>query len=165
MPLDDPLVDLHAVLDVLTADLIAAVPGYLGMTVAVHVGEHPVVINTLNIDDAQDATATLMLPLAPMQHAGATGSVVFHSRTAAAFWPIAGDVRRIFNLDGPAVLDAHLPTAPVPPVGIRRLTELCAVNQALGILVVEGFTVPAARTELHRRRADPRRQHLPGTVP
>jgi hypothetical protein len=31
------------------------------------------------------------------------------------------------------------------------LTELCAVNQALGILVVDGFTVPAARTELHRR--------------
>jgi len=85
MPLDDPLVDLHAVLDVLTADLIAAVPGYLGLTVAVQVGEHPVVINTLNIDDAQDAAATLMLPLAPMQHACATGSVVFYSRTAAAF--------------------------------------------------------------------------------
>ena len=91
--LDDPLVDLHAVLEELTADLIAAVPGYLGLTVAVQVGEHPVVINTLNIDDAQDAAATLMLPLARVHHTGTTGSVVFYSRTAAAFGPIAGDVR------------------------------------------------------------------------
>lgn len=153
--LDDPFVDLPAVLQVLTDDLLAAVPGYLGMTVAVQVGEHPVVINTLDIDDAQDAAATLMLPLAPVQATSATGSVVFYSRAAGAFATMAGDARWIFNLDGPAVLDAHLPSAAAAalPVGVRGLTALCAVNQAIGALVEDGCTVPAARAELHRRAA------------
>jgi hypothetical protein len=121
-----------------------------------------VVINTLDIDDAQGAAATLMLPLAPVHHAGASGSVVFYSRTSGSFEPMADDVRWIFNLDGPAVLDAHLPSAavdPALPVGVRGLTALCAVNQALGVPVVDGFTVPAARAELspprRPRRADP----------
>jgi hypothetical protein len=152
--LDDPFVDLHAVLEALGDDLVAAIPGYLGLTVAVQFGEHPVVINTLDLDDAHEAAATLMLPLAPVKHAGATGTVVFYSRTAGAFGPMAGDVKWIFNLDGPAVLDAHLPAAaPATPVGVRGLTALCAVNQALGVLVADGFTIPAARVELHHRAA------------
>src|SRR4029079_15605342 len=88
--LDDPFVDLHAVLEALGDDLVAAIPGYLGLTVAVQFGEHPVVINTLDLDDAHEAAATLMLPLAPVKHAGATGTVVFYSRTAGAFGPMAG---------------------------------------------------------------------------
>lgn len=159
--LDDPSVDLKSVLDVLTADLVTSVPGYLGLTVAVQIGGHPVLINTIDIEDADDARATLMLPLSPV-NGGTTGSVVFYSRTSDAFLSMAGEVRWIFNLDGPAPLDAHLPFigAPAPPVGVRGLTAMCAINQAVGILVVDGYTVPAARAEL-RRRADRNGQSLP----
>lgn len=154
--LDDPFDDLNAVLDVLTDDLVAAVPGYVGLTLAVQVGEQPIAINTLNLADAEDVKATLMLPLPlpPANHDGITCSVVFASRTTGAFIHLAGDVRLMFTLDGPAVLDAHLPSAgpPAGSVGVRGLTALCTVNQAIGVLVTDGFTLPAARGELHRRR-------------
>jgi hypothetical protein len=153
--LDDPLVDLKSVLDVLTADLVTSVPGYLGLTVAVQMGGHPVLINTIDIEDADDARATLMLPLSPV-NGGTTGSVVLYSRTTDAFLSMAGEVRWIFNLDGPAPLDAHLPftVAPAPPVGVRGLTTMCAINQAVGILVVDGYTVlPPARSSAAARTA------------
>jgi hypothetical protein len=151
--LDDPATDLQAILDVLTDDLAAAVPGYLGLTMAVQAADNPVVVTTLDIDDNTDVTATLMLPLLPL--AGITGSVIFYSRIASAFLSLVLDAGWIFNLGGSAALDGHLPTTTTParagPAGIRGLTAQCAVNQAIGVLITDGFTVPAARAELRRR--------------
>ena len=45
--LDDPLIDLEAVLDVLTDDLIGAVPMYLGLTITLHVEDSPVIRENL----------------------------------------------------------------------------------------------------------------------
>jgi hypothetical protein len=157
--LDDPATDLQAILDVLTDDLAAAVPGYLGLTMAVQAADNPVVVTTLDIDDNTDVTATLMLPLLPL--AGITGSVIFYSRIAGAFLSLVLDAAWIFNVGVSAALDGHLPTttttatATTPAragrVGIHGLTAQCAVNQAIGVLITDGFTVPAARAELRRR--------------
>jgi hypothetical protein len=161
--LGDPATDLRVILDVLTTELAAAVSGYLGLTVAVQVAENPVVVTTLDVDAGADVTATLMLPLLPL--AGITGSVVFYSGRAGAFRSLVLDAGRIFNPAGPAVLDSHLPaaTAPADPVGIRGLTALCAVNQAVGVLITDGFTVSGAGAEL-RRRAGRNGQTLPAAA-
>ncbi len=78
--LDDPFTDLEAVLDVLTDDLTAAVPMYLGLTITLHVDESPVIISTLNAEGTP-IHASLFLSLLPGPDSTSTGSVVFYGGT------------------------------------------------------------------------------------
>ena len=160
--LEDPATDLQAVLSVLTDDLVAAIPLFLGLTVALQVDEYPVIVNTLDVGDAAAVRASLMLPLLPPGATASTGSVVFYSGTAGAFVAMADDARWIFNLDGQPVLDRHLPScaALTEPVGVHGLTRLSDFHQAVGVLIEDGLTPQDARTEL-RRRATSNRQTLP----
>ena len=108
--LDDPVDDLHAVLSVLTDDLAAAIPLYLGLTVMLHVDDDPLVVTTLDAGETVEVRSSLLLPLLPLGATTTTGSVDFYSGTAGAFADLADDARWIFNLDGQPVLDGHLPT-------------------------------------------------------
>lgn len=150
--LDDPLIDLEAVLDVLTDDLIGAVPMYLGLTITLHVEDSPVIISTLNAGETP-IRASLLLSLLPGPDSTSTGSVVFYGGMAGSFADLADDARWIFNLDGYPVLDSHL--APVgataDPARVHGLSAFSDINQALGVLVEDGMTPEDARTELRRR--------------
>ncbi len=157
--LDDPISDLQAVLSVLTDDLAAAIPSYLGLTVTLHVQDDSVILSTLN-PGHEDVRASLLLPLLPAGPSEATGSVAFYSGTGGAFTDLADDAKWIFNLHGPPVLDAHLPAAGSAPGGIRGLTALSDLNQAVGVLVEDGHTPDDAHTEL-RRRAHHAGQSIP----
>jgi hypothetical protein len=148
--LDDPISDLQAVLSVLTDDLTAAIPSYLGLTVTLHVQDDSVIVSTLDTGDAE-VRASLLLPLLPLGASAASGSVAFYSGSGGAFIDLADDARWIFNLAGPPVLDAHLLPAGVDAVGIRGLTALSDLNQAVGVLVEDGHTPRDAHTELRRR--------------
>ncbi len=148
--LDDPITDLQAVLSVLTDDLAAAIPSYLGLTVTLHVQDDSVIVSTLDAGP-EDVRASLLLPLSPSGSSEVTGSVAFYSGTGGAFIDLADDAKWIFNLDGPPVLDAHLPVARSDPGGIRGLTALSDLNQAIGVLVEDGHTPHDAHTELRRR--------------
>ena len=118
--LDDPITDLQAVLSVLTDDLAAAIPSYLGLTVTLHVQDDSVIVSTLDADPV-DVRASLLLPLLPLGASAVTGSVAFYSGSGGAFIDLADDAKWIFNLAGPPVLDAHLPAAGSDPAGIRGL--------------------------------------------
>jgi hypothetical protein len=148
--LDDPITDLQAVLSVLTDDLAAAIPSYLGLTVTLHVQDDSVIVSTLDAGPV-DVRASLLLPLSPSGSSEVTGSVAFYSGSGGAFIDLADDAKWIFNLDGPPVLDAHLPAAGSEPGGIRGLTALSDLNQAIGVLVEDGHTPHDAHTELRRR--------------
>jgi hypothetical protein len=161
--LDDPMTDLQAVLSVLTDDLTAAVPAYLGLTVTLNVQDQAVVVTTLDAGNTTEVRASLLLPLFPLGESDTTGSVAFYSGSGGAFIDLADDARWIFNLDGPPVLDGHLPPAGGDPAGIRGLTALIDLNQALGILIEDGYTQNDAPTEL-RRRAHQAGMNIPDTV-
>ena len=111
------------------------------------------VVSTLDAGETVEVRSSLLLPLLPLGATTITGSVDFYSGTAGAFIDLADDARWIFNLDGHPVLDGHLPptAGPAYHAGIRGLTELSDINQAVGVLVEEGHTPPEAHTELRRR--------------
>jgi len=148
--LDDPITDLQAVLSVLTDDLAVAIPSYLGLTVILHVQDDSVIVSTLDAGP-EDVQASLLLPLSPSGSIEITGSVAFYSGTGGAFIDLADDAKWIFNLDGPPVLDAHLPVGGSDAGGIHGLTALSDLNQAIGVLVEDGHTPHDAHTELRRR--------------
>ena len=106
--LDDPVMDLEAILSVLTDDLVSAIPSYLGLIITLHVDGNPVIVSTLDSARNGQARASLMLSLMPPGPAAAAGSVAFYSGAAGAFIELADDARWIFNLNGPPVLDGHL---------------------------------------------------------
>ena len=171
--MDDSVADVEAVLSVLTDDLAAAIPYYLGLTITLQVEDSTVIVTTLEPGLAVIA-ASLHLPLLPGDgFAGdpySANSVVFYSGAVGSFAVLAEDARRIFSLHGPALLDAHLyPPAHYEtsvrgdPVGILGLAAQSDINQAIGVLLVEGFTPPEARNEL-RRRATSDGRSMPETA-
>ena len=151
--LDDPVMDLEAILSVLTDDLVSAIPAYLGLIITLHVEGNPVIISTLDRARDGQARASLLLSLQPNGSAGAAGSVAFYSGAAGAFADLAGDARWIFNLSGPPVLDGHLAGGRnrAEPAGISGLAAYTNINQAIGVLIEEGHTPDGARDELARR--------------
>lgn len=150
--LDDPIVDLYAVLSVLTDDLTASIPQYLGLAVTLQVGGNPIILSTLDTDLPGQVRSSLFLLLMPLNQTSATGNVAFYSGAPDAFIDLADDARWIFNLDGYPVLDQHLwPTVNVCKTGIAGLADLRDVNQAIGCLVEEGRTLAQAQDELRRR--------------
>jgi hypothetical protein len=153
--LDDPVMDLEAILSVLTDDLVSAIPSYLGLIITLHIHGNPIIVSTLDGASNGRARASLMLSLAPHGLAAAAGSVAFYSGAAGAFIELADDARWIFNLTGPPVLDRHLTGGrnESEPAGIRGLTAHTDINQAIGVLIEEGHTPDGARNELARRSA------------
>ena len=63
--LDDPVVDLEAILSVLTDDLVSAVPSYLGLIITLHIDGSPIIVSTLDNASNGRARASLMLSLKP----------------------------------------------------------------------------------------------------
>ena len=112
--LDDPGTNLAAVCGVLNDSFTAAMPGFLGMTVMVHLDDNPFVISNVDPRRRVAIRASLHLALLPLGSATTTGSISFYSGAPGQFVDLADDVRWIFNLDGRPVLDGHLPTAPDP---------------------------------------------------
>jgi len=150
--LDDPVADLYAVLSVLTDDLTAAIPLYLGLTVALQVDGNPVTFSTLETEPAEEVRSSVCLTLQPLEEKGATGNFAFYSGAIGALADLADDARWIFNLDGYPVLDQHLglPTTIATQAGIVGLADLRDINQAIGALIEDGRTPNQAKEHLRR---------------
>ncbi len=150
--LGDPVLDLGAVLGVLTDDLLAVVPSYLGLSMTLQVDRTPVTFTFLTAAVAGDVCASLWLPLVPSGAPGRGGNVVFFASTPGAFRDLADDARWMFTLYGQAVLDGHLlATGPVGREGSSSLGDFSDINQAIGVLIAMGHAAPEAQDELHRR--------------
>lgn len=152
--LDDPAANLGTMLAALNDDLTAAVPVFLGLTCTLLVEDDPVTLTTLNSASPVEVRSSLLLPLLPLREAVSTGSIAFYSGTPGAFIELADDARWIFDLAGPVMLDGHLPEPGGAHAGIRGLSALRDLNQAVGVLVEEGYSPVRAQTELRRRAID-----------
>ena len=165
--LDNPGTDLQAALSVLTDDLIAAIPSFLGLAMTLCLDGSPVAVTAADagVELATAARTTLRLPLPPIAGTDPASQVVFYAADRGAFADLAADARTGFNLDGQVVLDGHLPTAATAPklTGIDGLTEFSATNQAIGVLIGQGNTPSEAHAEL-RRSATENREPLHGAA-
>ncbi|MET0966633.1 MAG: hypothetical protein ABWZ02_09565 [Nakamurella sp.] len=145
--LDDPVLDIEAVLNVLTDDLSVAIPSYLGLSITLQIDGNPCRLNSSAASSALRAMSSLWLPLAPRDVNRPGGQVVFYARDPGAFVDIAEDARWMFMADGQAVIDRHLTVASgIGADGIHGLAELGEINQAVGVLSAMGHT--AAKEEL-----------------
>ena len=159
--LDDPGTDLLAVLDVLTDDVSAVIPSFLGLTMTLLLDGNPLTLTAVDEELTSSVKASLTLPLGALT-AAASGTVVLYAANPGAFVDLAEDSRRIFGLDGQVVIDAHLPSLadPISPAGITGLDDLSVINQAIGVLIELGRTPREAEAELRRRAAEDRRTVL-----
>ena len=164
--LDDPGIDLAAVLGDLTGDVTAAVPSFLGLNMTLLLDGRPVTLTTIDANLAAAAGASLLLPLDPLAGAGPGSSVVFYAGRPGAFVDLAADTRYAYGLDGDVVLDGHLTTltraAGVHP-GVNGSDEITVINQAIGVLIARGHLPEEAHDELLARAADHARG-LPGAA-
>jgi hypothetical protein len=155
--LDDPGIDLEAVIATLTADVTAAVPSFLGLTMTLLLSGRPVTVTAIDADLAATAGASLQLPLDPLAGAAPGSSVVFYAGRPGAFVDLAADTRYAYGLDGDVVLDAHLTSLPraagVHP-GVNGSDEMTLINQAIGVLIARGHPPEEAHDELLTRAAD-----------
>ena len=155
--LEDPGVDLRAVVAALADDVTAAVPSFLGLTMTLLLDGHPVTVTAIDADLAAAAGASLKLPLDPLAGAAPGSSVVFFAGRPGAFVDLAADTRYAYGLDGDVVLDGHLTTFPRAAgahQGVNGSDEMTLINQAIGVLIARGYPPEEAHDELLRRAAD-----------
>lgn len=159
--LDQLGIDLEGLLRALLEDIRLAVPSYLGLTITSIIDGYPVTLTALDTDtDTDTISASVMLPLTALDSAEVGSTIVFYARNAGAFVDFAADVCYALGIEAAqVVLDDHL-SAPVDtfrataPGGHAHLSGLHRVsqhNQAIGILLAEGFLPEHAAAELHRR--------------
>jgi len=150
--LDDPATNLQPTLWELSDDLTVSIPMFLGLTIAVQVGENQIVANSLNPTSSMLVASSLTLSLLPPGAAAATGSVVLYSGARGALDLIAKDARWIFDLDGPPVVDNHplSTSAPSGTVGIPDLNGCSDFDRAVKALIEGGHTPDQAHAEIRR---------------
>jgi hypothetical protein len=175
--LDDPGTDLKAMLDVLSDDLTAAVPSYLGLTLTLHLDDGPVTLTTVDADLALGAGAWIEFPLATLASADPASTLVCYARRPGSFvalatalnnqapaspgcvsavnlyW-MAAETGLVLRPGGQHMLDSPVPgAAPVQPAGISGLDSLTVINRAIGVLISGGLGPAQAHSELLRRAA------------
>jgi hypothetical protein len=154
--LDDPAIDLQVVIAALTADVTAAVPSFLGLTMTLLLDGRPATVTAIDADLAASAGASLQLPLDPLAGAAPGSSVVFYAGRPGAFVDLATDTRYAYGLESDVVLDAHL--TPLSQAvrahpGVYGSDEMTLINQAVGVLIGQGYFPDEAHDELLRRAA------------
>jgi hypothetical protein len=151
--LDDPGTDLKTMLDVLSAELTAAVPSYLGFTLTLHLDDGPVTLTTADRNLARAAQARIAFPLATAPSEDLAGTLVCYARDPGSFVALVAETRLFYGSDTQILLDDQLPgTAPVP-AGIAGLDNHMVINRAIGVLISRGHSPAQAHTELLRRAA------------
>ena len=125
--LDEPGMDLHALLGVLVDDLSATVASFLGLKMTLQSDWCPVTLIAVDPDLALSAGTSLALPLNPSA-AGPGGTVVLYAAHPGAFVDFAADLQRVIAPGGRVVLDGDLPNTSATPQcsGIIGLAELRA---------------------------------------
>ncbi len=149
--LDEPDTDLHAELVVFADNLAAAVPSFLGVTITVALDG---VMVTLSAHDADRATrgASLRVPFSALVPDVMAGAMLFYAADEGAFADLAALVTGSAGV-GVQVPPGEQMTSPRPGYSLRLsgLTEFSTRNQAIGVLIDQGYTPDEARIELSRR--------------
>ena len=169
---------LHVPLKALVGDLRAAVPSYRGLQLTIVHGGQPVILTDLLPTEADGAVlSSLRVPLSAVGSDHDDGSrVIFYAGTPGALVDLAADLSYVLktsvitasassqradsNGDGRAepgqmhaapaiVLDADVLRS-TSVSGLTGLSELSAVNRAVGILIDQGHDVDDAYDTLRQ---------------
>jgi hypothetical protein len=169
---------LHVPLKALVGDLCAAVPSYRGLQLTIVDGGQPVILTDLLPTEADGAVlSSLRVPLSTVGPDHDDGSrVIFYAGTPGALVDLAADLSYVLktsvitasasgqransNGDGLAeprqmqaapalVLDADVPRS-TSVSGLTGLSELSAVNRAVGMLIDQGHDLDHAYDRLRR---------------
>lgn len=148
--LDEPGADVGDSLRRLTAGATIAIPTFLGLSVTV-VGSDPAFAFTAFVDGAGAGDVGTSLGLA-LPGVGARGLspvvVVFYAGSPGTFVDLAADLA--FLTARPLsdfALDQHLP-GPAEQACATNLFEVSIINQAIGVLIDQGYTPEQAERHL-----------------
>jgi len=157
LALDDPGTDLKAMLDVLSDDLVAAVPSFLGLTMTLILDDGAIALTTVDGDVTRAAGARIELALA-MPRAEDDARLVCYARDSGSFGALAADVGLVGHssqhvVRGGGRLSSEPVTAPATAPGITGLDGFAVINRAIGVLISRGDSPAQAHDELRRRAA------------
>jgi hypothetical protein len=133
--------------------LLAAVPSAIGLSMSIHMSEIDLTLTTL--PEGGKPQTSLRVPLSTWADLEAGSEVIFYATTAGSLVDLAADLGWALGLniawtrqvlDQVLVLDQHL--TPVP--GLSGLSDLSALNQAVGVLLAKGRSPDRAIEDLKR---------------
>jgi len=149
--LDEPGADVADSLRQLTADATVAVPTFLGLSVTVH-GNYPpfTFITWIEGVGTADVRASLRLTLPAVGDAGLRPpvAIVLYAGSRGTFVDLAADLAWLTTRPlSDFVLDRHLPD-PAEKCTVTSLSETSVINQAIGVLIGQGYTPEQAERHL-----------------
>jgi hypothetical protein len=155
--LDEPGTDLAQTLQRLTFDATAAIPTYLGLTVTMDGTGTPFTFTTLSGGDVMgDVRTSLGLALPGVGDASVFPAVVLvlYAGLPGTFIDLAADLAWLTARPlSDFVLDQHL-LAPAGTGTGTDLLEASVINQAIGALIGQDYTLHQAERHLEARAAD-----------
>jgi hypothetical protein len=143
--------DLTALLTQVVDDVGRAVRSYAGMTLTIVDDGRPFTMTVMNDGNGpQDVVSSAALQLDAVDGAERGSEIVFYARCTGGLVDFAADLSYALHLPLTAIeVDGHRPPAATDG-GLSGLTELMHLNQAVGILIEQGFTAEEAHVELGR---------------
>jgi hypothetical protein len=143
--------DIEGLLRAMVADLKAAVPSAIGLSLTVHVSGQDVTLTTLEDENTRPIGASILVPLGATAAPSEGTCIVLYAAAPGAFVDLAADLGWATGLTAEMILlDQHL-LLPVEGSAVTGLRELSTINQAIGMLIEQGNSPESARTELERR--------------
>jgi hypothetical protein len=154
--LDAPGTDVADSLHQLAANAAASIPTFLGLGVTVEGSDPPFAFSTLPDGvSAGDVRTSLGLALPGVGDARVARAVVLvlYARSPGTFVDLAADLAWLTARPlRDFVLDQHLPAA--GPGTVTHLLEESVINQAIGVLIGQGYTPMQADRQLDVLAAD-----------
>jgi len=144
--------EVNDTISTLTRDLKLAVGSYLGLQLTVYSQGHPVTLTVFEPSaEVEDITTTVTVPLGSAAGTEAPSVMTVYAATPGALVDLAADLGYALKLpDGVVALDRALrPTTTAS--GLTGLSELGAINRAIGVLMDQGHHPDHAYHELHRQ--------------
>ena len=150
----DSGIDLAESVRLMARDAKLAIPSYLGLSLTIAIDGTRTGFTAL--DDEVDATEILSSVLLPLAAAVGTDSrpsvsVILYAARVGAFVDLAADLAWLTGRQlSEFVLDAHR-QVPSARDGLGTLRAASVINQAIGVLMAQGYTPEAAAHELDAR--------------
>ncbi len=138
----------------LRRDLVATVPSFQGLRLVLQFDGTPIALTLA--DGSLPPVTTLRLQLWWLSTDQGASSITFFAAVPGAFVDLAADLSYGLRLpEGVITLDqsSRAVLSEVLASGLSGLSDLTALNRAIGMLLEHGYTEVRARAELNRRAA------------
>ena len=150
--LAEPGTDLRATLMVFAGHLAAVVPSFLGVRITVVLDGFMVTLSVDEADRAPTHRASLDVPLSALVPDATDGTMMFYAADVGALADLAALVTRSADVGGQVPSGGHRASPRSGHfLGVSGLAEFSVYNQAIGVLIDQGYPPDEARIELSRR--------------